>query len=114
MQGSSVIPAEGSCACACIVKAILRPDLRQGQRTGIDDRSGGQRATAKGTVAVHIISNGFQAVRVQCVRVQNFKGGPEPKIRTVAVTINVTPIARAGVPPQRTVRRKGYRRILSP
>ena len=67
-----------------------------------------QRAAAK------VKGNGFQSVRVQCVRVQDFKDGAETDVRVGVRSKFVEPEAGRKVPANRTVRRAARRNILSP
>ena len=65
--------------------------------------------------AVQVKGNGFQPVRAQCVRVQDFKDGAETDVREGVVHSKfVVPEAGRKVPANRTVRRAARRNILSP
>ena len=67
-----------------------------------------QLAAAKGK------GNGFQPVRVQCVRVQNFKDGAETEADVIIPGRVVIPVAGRVVPTDRTARRRSTPSILSP
>ena len=71
------------------------------------------RAFAQFTAA-KVEGNGFQPVRAQCVRVQDFKDRAETEARVGVRSTVVEPAAGRIVPANRTARRNISRSILSP
>ena len=65
--------------------------------------------------AVQVKGNGFQPVRAQCVRVQDFKDGAETDVRAGIHSMEVAPVAGRIEPANRTVRlRTTFKSILPP
>ena len=64
--------------------------------------------------AAKIEGNGFQPIRLQCIRVQNFKDGAETEVRSGVRSIGEIPIANRAVPTHCTALRPIVRNILSP
>ena len=64
--------------------------------------------------AAKVKGNGFQPVRAQCVRVQDFKDGAETDVRAGVRSMVAVPVAGRIVPANRTVRRVVRNSILSP
>ena len=64
--------------------------------------------------AAKVKGNGFQPIRLQCIRVQNFKDGAETEVRSGVRSIGEIPIANRAVPTHCTALRPIVRNILSP
>ena len=64
--------------------------------------------------AAKVKGNGFQSIRLQCIRVQNFKDGAETEVRSGVRSIGEIPIANRAVPTVRTTLRVIVRSILPP
>ena len=110
------VAAEPHKVAACIsVRAGQAIGRRRGKTTLVifhNDlnilRAAAQFAAAK------VKGNGFQSVRPQCVRVQDFKYGAEPVVRDRYLSTAVVPAAVRTAPTKRTLRRKISRSILPP
>ena len=64
--------------------------------------------------AAKVKGNGFQPIRLQCIRVQNFKDGAETEVRSGVRSIGEIPIANRAVPTHCTALCPIVRNILSP
>ena len=64
--------------------------------------------------ATKVEGNGFQPVRAQCVRVQDFQDGAEADGLGGSVSIAIAPDISTIAPTEYTVRRRSARNILPP
>ena len=100
---------------ACIsVRAVQTAGCGGGKRAAVFHDDVNSIGAAAQLAAAKVKGNGFQPVRAQCVRVQDFKDGAETDVRAGVRSMVAVPVAGRIVPANRTVRRVVRNSILSP